>query len=331
MKRALPLILALILLLSGCSTLVPMAEKKEAASGEIPVGGVSSFGSEDKGFRLTYPSSFTLTSSGDDFYEFKDEEKDLSLKLSIEENNFSGLSAEEYPQAMDMEMYSKVLSDNGFDRDIYVKNDSSYYYIYRLTDDNIYCLEYAYNGVEDEDELIDLLDLEVYDDFSGSDNTETLRSYAEAYLEDLYGDGDYTLEDNGTITKRSQEFLSFMAYGGRELLCLIAVNEDGVCYVDKTLSGLNYVNIEHLLYEPVVSEEEKLERYARHYYETIFGERPKPDELKRLDGDYSFDGAPLTVFSADEDGSTLFIGVTGDGIGYVDRTGTGNDFEKIEK
>jgi hypothetical protein len=209
MKRLVPLVLAFILLLSGCGALVPIAEEEDAQPVFTDNEDVSSFGSEDEGFRLTYPSGFTLTSSGDDYYRFTDEENDLSITLSIEENTFSGLSAEEYPGAMDMDMYSRMLSENSFDRDIYAKGESSYYYLYTLTDDNIYCVEYAYNGEENEDSLIDILNLEVYDDFTGADNRDTLSSYAEAYLEDLFGVGDYSLEPNGTITRRSNEFSSF--------------------------------------------------------------------------------------------------------------------------
>ena len=333
MKRHIPILLALMLLLSGCSSFVPIAEEKEQSAPQLTEEDVSSFGSEDEGFCLTYPSSFTLTSSGDDYYEFKDEENDLSITLSIEENKFSGLSAEEYPQAMDMEMYSKMLSDNGFDRDIYVKDDSSYYYIYKLTDDNIYCLEYAYNGDENEDDLIDLLNLEVYDDFTGSDNTETLRSYAMAYLEDLTGSAEgYTMEYSGKDTIRSGEFDVFEAYKSNELYCLIAVNDSGVCYVDKSGSGLNYVNIEHLLYDTETSEEDKLKYSAKHYYEALFDTQTGLDSFELYDSALTYDGVTMTVYEVKDSGKTLcLIGVTSDGTGYVDYSATGSSFEKIEK
>ncbi len=331
MKRLVLLAVICAMLLSGCGIMTQESGESHAPPVSASETEVSSFGSEDDGFLLTYPASFTLTDSGKDYYEFKDEDKDLSIKLSIAENRFSGLSAQEYPEAMDVDMYSKMLSSNSFDRDIYVKDDSSYYYIYTLTDDNIYCLEYAYNGEENEDDLIDLLNLEVYDEFSGSDNTETLKSYAAAYLEDYRGPGDYTLVPQGTIVISGGEFASFTAYSSVDAICLIAVNDDGVCYVDTSLKGTDYQNIEDLLYEAEPVAGDPLIQSAAEYYQSITGTKPASESIALYEPDFTFEGFSLRVYSVTEGGTVILIGITPEGAGYADRTGSGTAFEIIEK
>lgn len=335
MKRFVFFVLSCVILLTGCCIAVPKAVvKKESApvSDTASVIQLATFGSVEDGYRLSYPSSFELTDSGDDYYKFTDSEQNLSISLSIKENTYSNLSADEYPEAMGVDMYSKMLSENSFDRDIYVKDEQSTYSIYTLTDEYIYCVEYSYQGKEGQDSLIDQLKLEVYGEFTGYDNTDTLMSYAKAYLVDLFdSDISYILIYDGVCTVNSVEMTVFQVYENDSFVCLIAVNEDGICYVDYSVTGEEFINIELLLYDTTSNTTDKLKYYAMYYYDELYGSAPNENDIALYNADYYFNSQHLTVYSVlTESENSCLIGVADNGVGYVDYSGSGMEFVKIE-
>ncbi len=336
MKRIIWLVLSCILLLTGCSAAAPRVVPNDTIDTTVKISEdtpLETFGSKTGGFRLTYPASFDLTSSNDDdYYEFTDPEQDLSISLTIEENTYSDsdLAAEEYPKAMGLEMYSKMLSENSFDRDIYVKDEESTYSIYSLTDEYIYCVEYTYQGKPGQDALIPQLDLEVYGDFSGTDDSDTLMSYALVHLEDLFGDAsNITLVYDGSCTINSYELTVFQAYKNDELICLVAVNNDGICYVDNSTTGDGFINIELLLYDTTENTTDRLMYYAEYYYDKLYGNADAYIYL--YNADYYFNDQHFTVYEVSMNSELLcHIGVTDAGVGYVDYSGTCKEFVKIE-
>lgn len=337
MKRFVFLVLSCAIMLTGCSTIAPeTASSKESASVSEPavVPQIETFGSVEDGFRLSYPSSFELTDSDDDYYEFTDSEQDLSISLSIEENTYSDLSADEYPYAMGVDMYSKMLSENSFDRDIYVKDEESSYSIYTLTDDYIYCVEYNYQGKEGQESLINQLKLEVYGGFTGCNTTDTLQSYAEEYLTDLFGTvTDFTICYDGTRTVNSSEMATFTVEDTKNYcyVCLIAVNTDGACYVDYSLTTKEFVNIDLLLYDTTANTTDKLLYYATYYYNELYGSNPNAESINLYNADYYLNNQHLTVYNVSDDpAKPCLIGISDSGVGYVDYTGSGTKFQKIE-
>lgn len=326
-----------MLLLTSCSMIVTtddiVTEEEIEILEKASIVPVETFGTVEDGFCLTYPASFELTDSSDDYYKFTDSEQGLSISLSIQENTYTNLSAEEYPQAMGLEMYSKMLSDNSFDRDVYVKDDQSYYSIYTLTDEYIYCVEYCYQGEPGQDSLINQLDFEAYGKFSGTDDIDTLMSYAQVHLEDLMGsDSVYTLTYDGNQNIGSYELTVFQVYENDDLISLIAVNSDGICYVDHSATGERFVNIEILLYDTTETTMDRLLYYAMYYYKALYGTAAVESSVILYNADYYHNSLHLTVYdmSGGTD-NTCLIGVTDDGVGYVDYSGTGTEFEKIEQ
>jgi len=228
-------------------------------------------------------------------------------------------------------MYSKMLSENSFDRDIYVKDDESCYSLYTLTDEYIYCVEYSYQGEPGQDSLIDQLSFEAYGEFSGDDDTETLMSYALVHLADLMGDATgYTLAYKEKSTVNGREMAVFKVCSGDDAICLMAVNADGVCYVDYSATGSEFINIELLLYDTTENTSDKLMYYANYYYEVLYGTKPAEGSIVLDNADHYFGDRHLTVYTASCDLETVLIGISDEGIGFVDRSGTGNEFVKIE-
>jgi len=153
MYRRILTCLAALLLLSGCASPSP----------SIPStwdGTVSTY--ENEAFSLSYPTGFSLAREAAETWYFTAEGHTAAFSLTRENNLYGVCQAEEYADAAGIYDGVTVLSDTAFAVEKHIDNMLSGYFLYTVSEECVYVLEYNYGGSEEERALSALFAVTVH-------------------------------------------------------------------------------------------------------------------------------------------------------------------------
>ncbi len=150
-RRIFALVFALICLV-GCSPAAPNA---------LPCLNDAVATYEGDGFTLTYPAVFTLARETGETWYFTAEGYTVAFSLTREKHTFGALPAAEYAEAQGIYDGVTAISDTSFAVEKHIDNMLSGYFLYTVSEEYVYILEYNYGGKDEEKALSELFLVEV--------------------------------------------------------------------------------------------------------------------------------------------------------------------------
>lgn len=105
---------------------------------------------EGEGYTLTYPACFTLVGETKKMVNFAASGRNMAFTVTIEDNPHGAREIEEYPDLMGIYDGVKFLNEHSFAVERYQPNVLSAYYLYAMTADVAYLLEYHFGGTEEQ-------------------------------------------------------------------------------------------------------------------------------------------------------------------------------------
>ena len=151
MRRVFPLLVTMLFLI-GCA---PTVQTCPPALDEA----VAVY--EGDGFTLTHPAVFDLVRETGETWYFTAEGHTMAFSLTREENTYGSHTIEEYPEVMGIYSGVVAVSDTSFAVEKHIDNMLSGYFLYTVSEEYIYLLEYNYSGNEEERGLSPLFSVEV--------------------------------------------------------------------------------------------------------------------------------------------------------------------------
>ncbi len=150
-RRILALLFAL-LCLAGCSP----AEPTDPPALDTAVAQY-----EGDAFTLTYPAVFTLTRETGEAWYFTAEGHNIAFSLTREKNVYGTHPIEDYPDKMGIYSGAAAVDDTSFAVEKHIDNMLSGYFLYTVSEEYIYLLEYNYGGTAEEKALAALFAVHV--------------------------------------------------------------------------------------------------------------------------------------------------------------------------
>ncbi|MBE6758319.1 MAG: hypothetical protein E7552_07240 [Ruminococcaceae bacterium] len=141
MYRRIFVILLALLCLVGC---VPVSPQVSPALDDT----VSQY--EGDGFVLTHPAVFTLARETGESWYFTAEGHTVAFSLTREVNTYGMHSIEEYPEKMGIYSGVTVVDDSSFAVEKHIDDMLSGYFLYTVSEEYVYLLEYNYGGTAEE-------------------------------------------------------------------------------------------------------------------------------------------------------------------------------------
>lgn len=116
---------------------------------------------DGEGYTLTYPACFTLVGQTDKMVNFAVEGANMAFAVTIEENPYGAHDIAEYPDLMGIYNSVTILNDHSFAVERYQPNILSAYYLYAMTAQHTYLLEYNFGGTEEQRDIASLFAIDV--------------------------------------------------------------------------------------------------------------------------------------------------------------------------
>ncbi len=152
MRRRIFAVLLALLCLAGCS---PATEYTPPTLDDT----VAYY--EGDGFTLGYPAVFTLTRETGETWYFTAAGHTMAFSLTREKNIYGTHPIEEYPDQMGIYSGVTAVSDTAFAVEKHIDNMLSGYFLYTVSEEYIYLLEYNYGGTAEERALSQRFSVEV--------------------------------------------------------------------------------------------------------------------------------------------------------------------------
>ena len=151
MRRALAL-LVMLLFLAGCTP------KKQT---DPPVLNDAVTVYEGEGVTLTYPAVFNCARQTEETWYFTAEGYTIAFSLTREPNTYGVHPIEAYPDKMGIYSGAVVQNDTAFSVEKHIDNMLSGYFLYTVSEEYIYLLEYNYGGTAEERALASLFAVDI--------------------------------------------------------------------------------------------------------------------------------------------------------------------------
>lgn len=151
MFRRIFALMLLCLFLAGCSapenTPVELTDETAVYEGE--------------GYTLTYPACFELVGKTANMVNFAVPGGHMAFTLTAEDNPYGAHKIEEYPELMGIYSGVEILNAHSFGVDKFKENFLSAYYLYTMTEDTTYLLEYNFGGTKEQRAMAKLFAVEL--------------------------------------------------------------------------------------------------------------------------------------------------------------------------